>query len=431
MSNQRLMLTFVVALFASAALPTSAADPTPQSLPRPVELWSNGAPGATGDSDEDKPAVYAYLPAADQNTGAAVLVCPGGGFTTRCVDFEGVLVAQWLKSHGVAGIILRYRIRPLYAMKDSLLDAQRGIQYVRAHADELRVDPNRIGIIGFSAGAELAASASMRTLPAKADASDPIDRQPSRPDFLVLAYGSAPMPRNSDDAQSKTAPPPPTFLFCTAEDAGHLGGMLNLYSSLRAARVPVEAHFFANGEHGVGFAQGDPVLGAWPDLMFNWMRAGGFLTARPRVALRGMVKLDGEPLARGSVILTPVDAGPRAPPAVGYVFNTGPTRGEFVVRKNLGPVPGRYRVEVRQDATRWLSNARDPMQLAVREKMRAGTFTDEDRRAWNEATRKRDLSPSIEGQRVYRRKRPNDAEELTVEIKAGQENRVDVEVFSR
>jgi acetyl esterase/lipase len=427
------MLSFFAFLLAAVAAPARGADPSSQSAPRPVELWPDGAPGATGDSDEDKPAVYAYLPSPEQNTGAAVLVCPGGGFTTRCIDFEGVLVAEWLRSHGVAGVILRYRIRPLYQMKDSLLDAQRGIQYLRAHADELRIDPNRIGIIGFSAGAELAASASLRTRPGQADAADPIDRQSSRPDFLVLAYGSAPMPRASDDAQPKTAPPPPppTFMFCTAEDVSHLGGMLSLYSSLRAARVPVEAHFFASGEHGVGFAQGDPVLGAWPDLMFNWMRAGGFLTGKQRVALRGLVKLDGEPLARGSVILTPTAAGPGAPPVVGYVFNTGPTRGEFVVAKNLGPVPGRYRVEVRQDATRWVSNARDPVQLAAREKMRAGTFTDEDRRAWNEAARKRDLSPSIEGQRVYRRTRPSDAGETTVEIKAGEENRVDIEVFSK
>src|SRR4051812_16619705 len=116
----RTLAVLLVVTVAGGGGTRSLAD---DSVPRPVELWTNGAPGATGDSDEDKPAVYAYLPPPERNTGAAVLVCPGGGFTTRCVDFEGVLIAQWLESHGVAGVILRYRIRPLYQMKDSLLDA--------------------------------------------------------------------------------------------------------------------------------------------------------------------------------------------------------------------------------------------------------------------------------------------------------------------
>ena len=115
--------------------------------------------------------------------------------------------------------------------------------------------------------------------------------------------------------------------------------MTDLYANLSRAKIPVEAHFFAHGVHGVGFAQGDPVRGAWPDLMWNWLRAGGFLTRAPRVAIRGVVTLDGEPLARGSVILTPLDAHV-APPVVAFVFNTGPVRGEFVVPASHGPTPG-------------------------------------------------------------------------------------------
>src|SRR5205085_4371497 len=138
-------------------------------------------------------------------------------------------------------------------------------------------------------------------------------------------YGSSRMP----EQLANNVAVPPTFMFCTAEDMGHLRGMLELYSNLLRLKVPVESHFFTNGEHGVGFAQGDPVLGEWPNLMFNWMRTSGFLTAQPHIAAEGIVKLNGEPLPHGYVIFTPLDkAG--APPVVAYVFNTGQVLGQFV-----------------------------------------------------------------------------------------------------
>jgi acetyl esterase/lipase len=417
---------WIVALMARVGI-AYATDPTPQ----PVLLWPNGAPGATGASDEDKPAITAYLPDAEHNTGAAILICPGGGFSTRCTDFEGTLVANWLRPRGVAGFILRYRIRPLYGAKEWLADAQRGMQYVRSHAQDYHISPDRIGIIGFSAGADLAANTAMRALSAKGDSADPIERVSSRPDFLILGYGSAAMPAMSADAPQGDHPvAPPTFMFCTAEDASHLNGMLALYTALRRQRVPAEVHFFQNGEHGVGFAQGDPVLGEWPLLMLNWIRANGFLAGQPRLAVRGLVKLDGEPLARGSVIFTPIDIV-GAPPAIGYVFNTGPVRGEYAIGAAQGLVPGKYRVEVRQDAQRWLSNSRDPMQLGMNQKQRSGAMTDDDRKAYSEWARKRDLSPSIQEQRVYGKNHPGDAAEMVVEVKPGSENHIDVEVTSR
>src|SRR5262245_53607959 len=109
---------------------SSANDPAP----RAIELWPKGAPAATGASDEDKPAIIPYLPASDKNTGAGVLICPGGAFTNRAVNHEGVLIAQWLKARGIAGFVLRYRIRPLYTQNDSTQDAQRGLRYLRANA---------------------------------------------------------------------------------------------------------------------------------------------------------------------------------------------------------------------------------------------------------------------------------------------------------
>lgn len=415
--------------FVFLALPCPAAEST---IPKPVELWPKGAPGATGTSDEDKPAVYPFLPKPEKATGAAILVCPGGGFMTRCVDFEGVLVANWLNERGIAAFVLRYRIRPLYTMKESLADANRGMQFLRANAKEYGIAPDRIGIMGFSAGAELAASATFAPVAAKPDAADPLDREPTRANFQVLVYGSAPLGGRGGGAApagTGSAVAPPTFMFCTGEDGSHMGGMVDLYSALRRARVPVEAHFFANGEHGVGFAQGDPVLGDWPDLMHKWVRAGGYLTEKKRVAISGLVKLDGQPLIRGMVVFHPLD-NPGAPPVTCYVMNTQPVTGRFAARAETGPVPGKYRVEVRQDATRWLSNAVNPMTLKMQQKQRSGGLTEMDRKEWHEYARARDLSPSIDEQKVFRKKRPTDKDDQVVEIKANQST-FDVEVYSK
>jgi acetyl esterase/lipase len=401
-----------------------------QKLNAPILLWPDGAPGATGASDEDKPAIIPVIPDAAKATGAAILVCPGGGFTLRAVDHEGVLVAQWLKERGIAAFVLRYRIRPLYSRQHWLRDAQRGMQFIRARAAEYRVDANRIGIIGFSAGAQLAADATFNPLAnplaGEAAGADPLDRVSSRPDFLILSYGSMQLP-----AAAAGAKLPPTFMYCTAEDAGQMRGMIDLYASLHKANVPVEAHFFAKGVHGVGFAQGDPVLGEWPNLMHRWLTAGGWLTEKPRLALKGVVNLDGAPLARGVVILTPVDQ-PNAPPVTAYITNAHTNAlGSFDISPDQGPVAGRYRVEVRQDATRWLSNSRDPVMIKMMGKQRDRTLTDEDRRVWGEYVRKRDLSPSIENQRVFSRQRPKDKHDYIIEIKSGGENKLNLEVFSR
>lgn len=408
-----------------------AAEPSTPTPPPPVLLWSAQPPGATGESDEDKPAIYPYLPSADKNTGAGILICPGGGFMTRCADYEGVVVAQWLKARGLAGFILRYRIRPIYGMKESLADAQRGLQFLRAHAAEYRLASNRLGIIGFSAGATLAGSAAGQTLAGESGSSDPVARVGSRPDFVIMAYGAIPTPGTTSGGAERgvagVAGFPPTFLYGAGEDAS-VGGMTRLFTALRKERIPVEAHFFAYGPHGVGMAEGDPVLGEWPELAFNWMRVSGFLTGRSRVGARGVVKLEGEPLARGCVIFTPLDAV-GASPAAAYVLNTGPVRGEFVVEAAQGLVPGRYRVEVRQDAVHWLSNSQNPIMLKMNRKQREGTLTEEDRREWNDYARKRNLAPEIDDVRVFRHTRGTGAGsgDVIVEIKAGGENRVDLD----
>jgi hypothetical protein len=224
---------------------------------------------------------------------------------------------------------------------------------------------------------------------------------------------------------------PPAFLFGTNEDAPVIvKGMADLYAELTQAKVPVEAHFFARGVHGVGFAQGDPVLGSWTGLMWNWLRAGGFLTKAPRTAIRGVVTIDGEPLARGYVILTPLD-NDLAPQVTAYVVNTGEVRGEFSLPAGQGPIPGRYRVEVRQDATRWVSNSRDPVMSVMSVKARNRTITEDERREWIAYARKRDLSPSLADQRVYRSTGPRDGNDWIVAIERAPENRLDLAVSTK
>lgn len=398
-----------------------------QKVADPILLWPAGAPGATGTSDEDKPAVIPFIPETVKRNGAAVLVVPGGGFTIRAVDHEGVLVAQWLKDHGITAFLLRYRLRPLYTRTEWIADGQRGMQYIRAHAAEYNISADRVGAVGFSAGATLIADMTLNPAAVQANATDPLNRLSSKPNFLILAYGSTRIPANADSAA--VAGMPPTFMYGTVEDRGSQGGMLDMYTRLYRAGAPVEAHFFRNGIHGTGFALGDPVLGQWTNLLHNWMTAGGYLTAKPQIVLAGVVKLDAAPLLKGMAILTPLD-DKEAPPVIVYINNTGTGElGRFLVPKNQGPIEGRYKVEVRQDATRWTSNSREPFMIAMTEKQSRGTLTDADRKAWGEYLRKRDLSPSIYKQRIYSRKHPADKTDYIVDIKNGKE--VLIEVFSK
>src|SRR6187455_543868 len=354
----------------------STSTVTAQKLGNPILLWPGGAPGASGSSDEDKPAVTPFVPAPSKRNGAAVLVVPGGGFTIRAVDHEGVLVAQWLKDRGITAFLLRYRLRPLYGRNDWVADGQRAMQFIRAHAAEYNISADRIGAVGFSAGAELVADMTVNAIAANSNATDSLERFSSKPDFMILAYGSMHIPDNGDSATIANLPP--TFMYGTVEDRASQGGMLDMYTRLYRAGARVEAHFFQNGIHGTGFAVGDPVLGQWTNLLHNWLAVGGFLTSKQQVALSGIVKLDGSPLVKGMVILTPVN-DVEAPPVIVYINNTGTGElGRFLVPKNQGPVAGKYKVEVRQDATRWVSNSREPFMIKMMDKQSKGTLTEVD-----------------------------------------------------
>ena len=153
-----------------------------------IELWPEGAPGAVGEEAEDTPTLTIYLPEASAANGAAVVVCPGGGYAHLAMDHEGRQVAEWLNERGVAAFVLKYRLGPRYGHPSPLMDAQRAMRYVRAHADSLGVDPSRVGIWGFSAGGHLAATTSTHVAPGIPDAADPLERHAARPDFSILAY---------------------------------------------------------------------------------------------------------------------------------------------------------------------------------------------------------------------------------------------------
>jgi len=169
------------------------------SLPRSVSageakvelLWPGGAPGAKGEAEGDKPTLTIYLPPQEKATGAAIVICPGGGYGALAMDHEGHQIGQWLNSFGVAGFIVKYRHRNSgagYGHPAPLQDAQRAIRTVRSRAKEWGVDPNRIGIIGFSAGGHLASSAATHFNESFYEAKDAIDRVSCRPDFAVLVY---------------------------------------------------------------------------------------------------------------------------------------------------------------------------------------------------------------------------------------------------
>ena len=279
--------------------PARAAAPVPAS-PQEMLLWETGAPGALGTADADKPTLTAYR-APRGSSGTAVIVAPGGGYGALATEHEGRQEAYWFNAMGVTAFVLKYRLGPRYHHPIELGDAQRAIRTVRARATEFNVLPDRIGMMGFSAGGHLTATAGTHYDAGKPDAADPIDRVSSRPDFLILGYpvisfdpavahagsvrnllGDNPDPKLIEDLSNDlrvTAQTPPTFLFHTTNDNGvPVENSVRFYLALRKARVPAEMHLFENGPHGVGMALNDSALSVWPSLLMNWLRARGLLT---------------------------------------------------------------------------------------------------------------------------------------------------------
>lgn len=249
-------------------------------------LWPAGAPGAKGSEDSDKPALTSYL--APQPNGAAVIVCPGGGYGNLAMDHEGRQVAQWFNGIGVSAFVLKYRLGPRYNHPAPLDDAKQAIRLVRARAASIGLRDNRIGVMGFSAGGHLASTLATHFGPGE------------RPDFAILAYpvislsteythrgslrnllGPYPDPKlvlSLSSERAVTAQTPPTFLFHTDNDAGvPPENSVLFYMALKSAGVPAELHIYAQGRHGVGLAPTDPVLSTWPARLKDWLKVRGFI----------------------------------------------------------------------------------------------------------------------------------------------------------
>ena len=297
-----LRMTLPASLILALTVTASAADPPPAApaAPEASLLWPGGAPGAKGDTLEDKPRITAYVPAGD-GPFACIVICPGGGYGGRA-KHEGEPIARWLNTIGVAGFVLDYRVKP-YRHPIPLGDAQRGIRTVRARAAEWKIDPKRVGILGFSAGGHLAASATTIFDDGKPDAADPIDRQSCRPDAAILCYpvitfgdfrhngsmvnllGPAPASKLRQEMSLETRvtrETPPTFLWHTSDDgAVPVENSLLFAMALRKNKVPFALHVFPRGPHGIGLGDGDrgakaPEARQWPALCAEWLKNLGF-----------------------------------------------------------------------------------------------------------------------------------------------------------
>jgi len=278
--------------------PGQPADPMLIDATPMFPLWENGAPGALGHDASDIPTLT-YYPAVGK-VSTAVVVAPGGGYQVLATNHEGRQIANWLNAAGITAFVLKYRLGPRYHHPIELGDAQRAIRLVRTRAAEFGIRPDRIGMMGFSAGGHLTSTAETHFDNGNPNAPDPVDRASCRPDFAILGYpvisfiapyshqgsaksllGDSPDPRLLKDLSNDlqvTPQTPPTFLFTTSEDTGvPPENSVAFYLALHKAGVPAEMHIFQKGPHGVGLDLGDGAVGEWPTLLINWLRGLGLL----------------------------------------------------------------------------------------------------------------------------------------------------------
>jgi acetyl esterase/lipase len=266
--------------------------------PPVVSLWPGDAPGSEGRRQAEKvrttergervisgvhhPTLTEYLPAAGKSTGAGVIVCPGGGHRELWVDHEGHLVARWLAARGIAAFVLKYRLAreegSTYRVEqEALADAQRALRLVRARAVEWQIDPARVGIMGFSAGGELAGLAARRFDAGQPDATDAVERESSRPAFQALIY-----PGRSASIEPGSGHPP-AFLACGYEDRQDISeGLAETYLRFKRAGVPAELHIYTGVGHGFGARPSTPPpANTWLDRFCDWLGERGFVTLPP------------------------------------------------------------------------------------------------------------------------------------------------------
>ncbi|MFT3830851.1 MAG: alpha/beta hydrolase [Opitutaceae bacterium] len=305
---------FSALVFLSLALVScpSACFAAPE--PPRIELWPEGVPGLRADAAPDQvadgrisgvhfPSLTVYAAPGQTANGTAVVLCPGGGYQRLAVDHEGVQIAQWFNARGVTVFLLRYRLVE-YGQPAPLRDVLRAIRIVRSRADEFHVKPDRIGVMGFSAGGHVASSAATLFDAPEGRTGAALDAVSARPDFAILVYpvismkpgvthagsrqallGENPAPeleqRWSTDQQVTAATPPTFLVHCATDGAVPLQNALLFFEALRAAGVSAELHVFAQGPHGFGMRPGVGPADEWPPLCEAWLRVNGWLGGNP------------------------------------------------------------------------------------------------------------------------------------------------------
>lgn len=299
--NSRLLAVLLLLSPAAIAATTSA----------PVPLWPGRAPNEPAElppeADQTKPTdnliagrplirlgnvstptFTVYKPDPAKDTGAAVVVCPGGGYYILAMDLEGTEVCAWLNSIGVTGVLLKYRV-PARAGQEryaaALQDAQRAVGLVRQQARELGIDPQRIGVLGFSAGAHLSATLSNQFATRTYAKVDAADETSCRPDFVVLVYPGGLVNKDDHDALWPNLAPakdrtPPTFITMAEDDPVRVENAYVYFTALKQAGVPAELHLYPTGGHGYGLRRTDNPVTTWPDRVADWMRFSGWLRGK-------------------------------------------------------------------------------------------------------------------------------------------------------
>lgn len=263
----------------------------PKNLPPAIPLWEKGAPGSEARAAEAEqidganvcnvhnPTITPFVPAAEKSSGTAVIICPGGGHSKLCLGHEGYALAEWFKERGIAAFVLKYRLArekgSTYTIQDhAMADARRALRLIRSRAAEWHLKTDRLGILGFSAGGELAAFAAMKNDSGQKDAADPIEQQSSRPDFQALIYPGTSGLFNAEKGM------PPLFIAAGYSDRPDISeGMATLYLKYKAAGVKAEMHIFANAGHGFGYRpDAKPSAAArWPERFTDWLTDSGLL----------------------------------------------------------------------------------------------------------------------------------------------------------
>ena len=303
--------TCAIALFVSLI----STNPAFAEGPLVVDLWPGKTPGDIGINGQEtsrihqsplvgptrlitnvtKPTLTIYRPAPEKNTGTAMVICPGGGYWDLYWELEGEEVAAWLNSVGMTGIILKYRCprRPGEAKADPplgpQLDAQRAVSLVRSRADEWGIDPNRIGMVGFSAGGHLALATATGFARRLYEPIDAIDKVSCRPDFAVMCYSGYLKTKDKDEIRPGLRIPvdtPPIFLAHASDDRESYGGSIAensvfMYLALKRAGIPAELHVYATGDHDFGVRQNEKLPSSWTLLCVNWLRSQGLLKPSP------------------------------------------------------------------------------------------------------------------------------------------------------